>query len=78
MSQPLTTTPDAAAIVPPGHDGHDDRSRLSRLLASGAGRNLGLVIALLVLFAIGAITAGGASPTSTTSSRSCGPPRSSA
>lgn len=36
----------------------EKRSWLSRFLSSSAGRNLGLVIALLVLFAIGAITAG--------------------
>ena len=36
----------------------DKRNWFSRFLGSGAGRNLGLVIALLVLFAIGAITAG--------------------
>ena len=34
------------------------RSWLSRVMSSGAGRNLGLVIALLALFAIGALTAG--------------------
>jgi ribose transport system permease protein len=36
----------------------DGRGRFSRLLSSGFGRNLGLVIALGVLFAIGAVTAG--------------------
>jgi ribose transport system permease protein len=36
----------------------DGRGWFSRLLASGFGRNLGLVIALGVLFAIGAVTAG--------------------
>lgn len=34
------------------------RSWFSRVMSSSAGRNLGLVIALLVLFAIGALTAG--------------------
>ena len=59
MSEPLTPTPEPAAVVPTGYEGHDDRSWVARLLASGAGRNLGLIIALLVLFAIGWFTAGG-------------------
>ena len=54
MSEPLT--PAGAAPIAP--DTYDSDSWMSRLLASGAGRNLGLIIALLVLFAIGWITAG--------------------
>ncbi len=36
----------------------EQKNWFARFMSSGAGRNLGLVIALLVLFAIGAITAG--------------------
>ena len=43
---------------PPPTSDTDERSWLSRILGSGIGRNLGLVIALGVLFAIGAVTAG--------------------
>jgi ribose transport system permease protein len=61
MSEPLTPVPStpAPAVLPEGYEGYDDRSRMARILGSGAGRNLGLVIALLVLFGIGAWTAGG-------------------
>jgi ribose transport system permease protein len=55
MSEPLTPTPDPVVVEPVG----EQRSALARFLSSGAGRNLGLVIALLVLFAVGAITAQG-------------------
>jgi ribose transport system permease protein len=58
MSEPLTPTPEPVAPVP-GYEGYNDQSWMARLLASGAGRNLGLVIALLVLFAIGWWTGGG-------------------
>ncbi|MBU1587424.1 MAG: ABC transporter permease [Actinobacteria bacterium] len=58
-----TTVPSAEPVTPvtppeATHDAADRGSLLSRLLGSGVGRNLGLVIALGVLFAIGAITAG--------------------
>ncbi|MCU1411243.1 MAG: sugar transporter permease [Rhodoglobus sp.] len=62
MSEPITV-PSAEPVSPVGppeatHDSKDTRNWFSRFLGSGAGRNLGLVLALLVLFAIGAITAG--------------------
>lgn len=62
MSEP-TAVPSAepvSPVAPPEatHDEKQGRSWLSRFLGSSAGRNLGLVIALLVLFAIGAVTAG--------------------
>ena len=62
MSEP-TTVPSAepvAPVAPPEatHDSKDERNWFARFLSSGAGRNLGLIIALLVLFAIGAVTAG--------------------
>ena len=62
MSEP-TTVPSAepvTSVTPPEatHDSKDTRNWFLRFLSSGAGRNLGLVLALLVLFAIGAITAG--------------------
>ena len=59
MSEP-TTVPSAEPLTPVLREEGDAsrRSWISRLLASGVGRNLGLVIALLVLFGIGAITAG--------------------
>jgi ribose transport system permease protein len=58
-----TTVPSAEPTTPvrppeATHDTADDRKWFARFLGSGAGRNLGLIIALLVLFAIGAITAG--------------------
>jgi len=58
-----TTVPSAqpvSPVTPPEatHDSDQRGSVLSRFLGSGAGRNLGLVIALGVLFAIGAVTAG--------------------
>ena len=56
MSEPLTPITEQAAIAP---DEHDRGPWMSRLLSSGAGRNLGLIIALLVLFAIGWWTGGG-------------------
>lgn len=52
-AQPTTPTPE----TPVTHEG-ERRSWFTRFLGSGAGRNLGLVIALLVLYAIGAVTAG--------------------
>lgn len=52
---PAQGTADAAPG--PGH-GSAPTGRIRRLLSSSAGRNLGLIIALLVLYAIGAITAG--------------------
>ena len=50
------TTP----VTPPGatHDEPQNPNLLGRFLGSGAGRNLGLIMALLVLFGIGAFTAG--------------------
>ena len=59
MSEP-TAVPSAepvSPVAPPEatHDEKQGRSWLSRFLGSSAGRNLGLVIALLVLFAIGAV-----------------------
>ncbi|CAN5402644.1 ABC transporter permease [soil metagenome] len=62
MSEP-TTVPSAepvAPVAPPEatHDTKDERNWFARFLGSGAGRKLGLIIALLVLFAIGAFTAG--------------------
>jgi len=58
-----TSVPSAQPVSPvtPPESTHDNDQRgsvLSRILGSGAGRNLGLIIALGVLFAIGAITAG--------------------
>jgi ribose transport system permease protein len=58
-----TTVPSAEPTTPvrppeATHDLTDRRSWLARFLGTGVGRNLGLVIALLVLFAIGAFTAG--------------------
>lgn len=58
-----TTVPSAEPVTPvtPPEATHDSTERgsvLSRFLGSGAGRNLGLIIALGVLFGIGAITAG--------------------
>lgn len=54
MSEPLTPAPEAVVVEP-----RDERNAFSRFLASGAARNVGLIIALLVLFAVGAITAQG-------------------
>jgi ribose transport system permease protein len=59
VSEP-TTVPSAEPLTPVAQQ-QEENSRpswLSTLLASGLGRNLGLVIALLVLFGIGALTAG--------------------
>ena len=58
-----TAVPSAQPVTPVAppestHDGDPRGTVLSRVLGSGAGRNLGLIVALLVLFAIGAITAG--------------------
>ena len=50
--------PTTPVMGPAPTQDEDGRGRFSRLLASGFGRNLGLVIALGVLFAIGAVTAG--------------------
>ena len=44
-------------LIGPGH-GSDRQSLIGRLLGGPVGRNLGLVIALAALFAVGAITAG--------------------
>ncbi len=56
------TVPSAEPISPATASTSVDQpergSWLSRFLGGGAGRNLGLVIALLVLFVIGALTAG--------------------
>ena len=49
-----------------------------RFLSGGVGRNLGLVIALLLIVVVGRDHGGRRSSTSTTSSRSSGSPRSSA
>ena len=51
--EPTTAATESTAPVAPSL-----RSWLSRMLSSSAGRNVGLVIALLVLFAVGAATAG--------------------
>jgi len=58
-----TSVPSAQPVSPvtPPESTHDSTERgsvWSRILGSGAGRNLGLIIALAVLFAIGALTAG--------------------
>ena len=59
------TTPATAAAPPP--DEHqrleadsyaDSRSRVARIMATSAGRNMGLVVALGVMCAIGVMTAG--------------------
>lgn len=55
MSEPLTPTTETAAAEP----ALQERSAFARFMSSGAARNLGLVIALLLLFAVGAITAQG-------------------
>ena len=52
-AEPTSPATESNEVVAPS-----SRSWLSRVLSSSAGRNLGLVIALLVLFAIGALTAG--------------------
>ena len=54
-----TTIPSAEPATDEGPSS-DSRQRgmIGRVLGSSAGRNLGLVVALLVLFAIGAVTAG--------------------
>lgn len=50
--------PTIAAVETPVTHESDDRSWFRRVAGSGIGRNLGLVIALGVLFAVGAATAG--------------------
>jgi ribose transport system permease protein len=55
MSEPLTPVTESSSAPPE----EQQRSALSRFLGSGGARNLGLIIALLVLVAIGAITAQG-------------------
>ncbi len=54
MSEP--TTPTAPAVT--GASGPTERGGLRRFLGGSVGRNLGLVIALLLIVAAGAITAG--------------------
>lgn len=57
-----TSVPSALPVTPVPAEPSDEPgakgSSVSRFLGSSAGRNIGLVIALAVLFAIGAITAG--------------------
>ena len=55
-----TTVPSAEPVTPVDvpEPSQNTGGAMSRLLGSGAGRNLGLVIALLVLCVIGAVTAG--------------------
>jgi len=43
---------------PHGHDSEEKRSIANRFLGGSAGRSIGLIIALLALFVVGAITAG--------------------
>lgn len=56
MSEPLTPTPEPVVATP---EEAERRGLLGRFLSSGGARNLGLIIALLALFAVGAITAQG-------------------
>nr|WP_315268753.1 ABC transporter permease [Microbacterium lemovicicum] len=55
----FATTAAAPTPTPPtGSDPTERRSTASRLLSGSAGRNLGLVLALALIFVIGAVTAG--------------------
>jgi ribose transport system permease protein len=53
-----STTVAAPGGAPTGGDGQERESALRRIMSGSVGRNLGLVIALLVLVIIGTITAG--------------------
>ncbi len=58
MSEP-TTTPAAGGALPPAPaPPSEEANALKRFFASPAGRSIGLVVALLLLIAVGAITAG--------------------
>lgn len=56
MSEPTTTTPAEAAPAPAS--AAPQAGPIKRFFASPAGRSIGLVVALLLLVAVGAITAG--------------------
>lgn len=56
----------------------DSRSGMARLMQGSLGRNVGLLLALVILCIVGFATAGSASPASTTCSRSSASPPSSA
>ncbi len=56
MSEP-TTTPAAGGAMPPA-PASEETNPIKRFFASPAGRSIGLVVALLLLIAVGAITAG--------------------
>lgn len=59
MSEPTAPSAEPLTPTPANEPEKDSRNAISRFLSSGAGRNAGLVIALLLLFAIGAATAQG-------------------
>ncbi len=57
MSEQTTTRADEAPQTTPGPEGRRGPTALQRLMSGSAGRNLGLVLALLAIIAVGAATA---------------------
>lgn len=59
MSEQNTSTdPVVDSDLAAGHDSEERRSVMNKVLGGSAGRSIGLIIALLALFIVGAITAG--------------------